>query len=159
MRSHTLILILFTVMATMSCQTANHAKAPQNDALEDLGGEQWRVRLSWQTETEMNAFGFYIHRADSPEGETRVINASSPVHAAGTTTIPQRYRYYDLDVEPGKTYYYKLEQVDVDGSSQIIIGADGLVPGEARPLTAEERDEIRLKGTMFRDEATNQARI
>lgn len=121
--------------------------------------EQWRVRLSWQTETEMNAFGFYIHRADRPDGETRVVNAKSPVHAAGTSTIPQRYRYYDLDVEPGKTYYYKLEQVDVDGTSQIIIGADRLVPGEAKPLTPEERDEIQVKGPMFRDEATDQARI
>ncbi len=146
-----LMILVFAVVA--GCQSTS--VRPEGTSIQD----QWRVRLSWQTETEMNAFGFYIHRADSPDGETRVINAQSPVHAAGTTTIPQRYRYYDLDVEAGKTYYYKLEQVDVDGTSQIIIGADGLVPGEAKPLTAEERDEIRLKGTMFREEATDQARI
>lgn len=147
MRLKNLPIALLTLAAIWGCQSVrqNHGSAAE---------EPWRVRLTWQTETESNAFGFYIHRAESPEGETRVINAQSPVHAAGTTTIPQRYRFYDLEVEAGKTYYYKLEQVDLDGSSQFIVGADQLVPGEAKPLTPEESDEIQQRGIMYREEAT-----
>jgi hypothetical protein len=123
------------------------------ESSDDVDPGQWRVRLTWQTETESNAFGFYIHRADSPDGAMRKLNPQSPVHAAGTTTIPQRYRYYDLDVDAGKIYYYKLEQVDLDGASQFIIGADRPIPGEAKPLTADESREIQIRGIMFREEA------
>jgi len=141
-------LVLAAVLAMIG--TGCHTTESSGDA--DPG--QWRVRLSWQTETESNAFGFYVHRADSPDGAMRKLNPQSPVHAAGTTTIPQRYRYYDLDVDEGKTYYYKLEQVDLDGSSQFIIGADQPVPGETKPLTADEAREIRDRGLMYREEAT-----
>jgi len=115
--------------------------------------EAWRVRLNWQTETELNAFGFYVHRAEEPGGPMKVINPDTPLHAAGTTTIPQRYRYYDLNVEAGKTYYYKLEQVDTDGSSHFIAGEDQPVPGESKRLSEDETTEIHTRGVMFREEA------
>lgn len=142
-----LMVASLTVLLT-GCLTSRHVThpgAPEPDV--------WRVRLNWQTETELNAFGFYIHRADALDGPMTVLNPDAPVHAAGTTTIPQRYRYYDLEVEAGKTYYYKLEQVDIDGSSRFIIGADQPVPGESKLLSVDEAEEIRAHGTKYREEA------
>lgn len=148
-----MLAIGLVAVALAGCRTSPHGTRPAADSSAGAQPGTLRVRLTWQTETELNAFGFYVHRADTTDGPMEVINRETPVHAAGTTTIPQRYRYYDLEVEAGKTYYYKLEQVDSDGSSHFIVGADRPVPGEPKPLTEDESAEIRAHGIMYRQEA------
>ncbi len=141
------------VLAAAGCQTSDSGKLHASSASKGARPGDWRVRLTWQTETESNAFGFYIYRSESADGEMKVVNPDAPLHAAGTTTTPQRYRYYDLEVDGGKTYYYKLEQVDGDGSSRFIIGEEQPVPGEPKRLTDVEVAEIREHGVMYRQEA------
>jgi hypothetical protein len=69
------------------------------------------VKLSWSTATELNNSGFEVERRTA-NGEWRKIGF---VKGAGTTTTAQNYSYVDKELSVGK-YYYRLKQVDFDGS-------------------------------------------
>jgi len=74
------------------------------------------VIVEWTTESEFNLAGFNVYRSDDPEGSFLKLNhvlipASSDPVARGS------YVYTDTAVTAGVTYYYKLEDVELDGSS------------------------------------------
>ena len=69
------------------------------------------VVLSWATATETNNSGFGIERSEDNINFTNI----GFVPGFGTTTEPKSYSYTDQSVNSGK-YYYRLKQVDFDGS-------------------------------------------
>jgi hypothetical protein len=69
------------------------------------------VYLNWTTATEINNQGFDIER--SPNNVT--FEKIGFVPGFGTTTEPKSYSYTDQSVSNGK-YYYRLKQIDYDGS-------------------------------------------
>ena len=69
------------------------------------------VTLNWSTATELNNQGFEIQR--STEGKE--FFTFGFVNGHGTTTEQQYYSYADKNLDNGK-YYYRLKQVDYDGS-------------------------------------------
>ncbi len=72
------------------------------------------VLLSWQTVTELNNYGFYVQRrAEAQEQFVELPN--SFVAGNGTTIQPNDYAWTDENVAPGR-YYYRLRQVDLDGT-------------------------------------------
>jgi hypothetical protein len=68
------------------------------------------VILSWSTATEVNNQGFEIQRKTN--GEYQRIGF---VEGNGTTTELQNYTFRDKNVNAG-SYYYRLKQVDFDGT-------------------------------------------
>ncbi|MEA3345719.1 MAG: hypothetical protein U9Q78_05670 [Chloroflexota bacterium] len=74
------------------------------------------VILEWKTGTEFDNAGFYLHRSTAETGE--YIPISSFIPSEGDGVIGAEYSYLDQDVQSGTTYYYKLESVDMDGSSE-----------------------------------------
>jgi hypothetical protein len=135
-----------TATSTTSATSASTAK-------QDVAVGQPRCVLRWQTETESNSFGYYVFRADSGATEFQCVNVGNPLHAAGTSTMPLKYVYFDLSVALGKTYLYKLQGVDLDGSTEWVIGGETPAPGRPKPLTEAEVEEIRTKGPAYREEA------
>jgi len=73
------------------------------------------VLLSWTTATETNNSGFEIERStDGIEFYTVAF-----VQGAGTTTESREYIYTDnVEYKCGESFYYRLKQVDLDGSVQ-----------------------------------------
>jgi len=69
------------------------------------------VVLAWQTATETNNSGFDIERSEDNANFVRI----GFVPGAGTTTETRSYSYSDNEVSGG-TYYYRLKQIDYDGS-------------------------------------------
>jgi hypothetical protein len=69
------------------------------------------VILNWSTATELNNQGFEIERSE----DNISFNKIGFVPGFGTTTEPKIYSYSDQSVNNG-TYYYRLKQVDYDGS-------------------------------------------
>jgi len=69
------------------------------------------VVLYWSTATETNNQMFEIERRTAESEYVRV----GYVDGAGTTTEPRDYSYTDRTVGTG-TYYYRLKQIDFDGS-------------------------------------------
>ncbi|GBD86197.1 hypothetical protein BMS3Abin03_00107 [bacterium BMS3Abin03] len=68
------------------------------------------VYLNWTTATEQNNLGFEVQRQMNSEFTTIGF-----VNGFGTTTETHNYNYTDGNVQTG-TYFYRLKQVDYDGS-------------------------------------------
>ncbi len=75
-----------------------------------------QVILNWSTETENDNAGFNIYRAESEAGEYIKIN-NSLIPAKGSSTEGASYQFVDTDVQNRKTYYYKLEDIDLNGTA------------------------------------------
>jgi hypothetical protein len=73
---------------------------------------QGRVILNWSTATETNNRIFEIERRAVDDGQFITIGF---IEGHGTTTEPKDYTYMDVNVVPGQ-YYYRLKQIDFDGS-------------------------------------------
>jgi hypothetical protein len=71
------------------------------------------IRLRWETAFELNNMGFNLYRASTPDipplplNET-IIPSQNPGGGFGAS-----YEYVDESAEPGMTYYYWLESVDI----------------------------------------------
>ncbi|GAB2771577.1 hypothetical protein GCM10027175_06340 [Hymenobacter latericoloratus] len=76
-------------------------------------GKPEGVRLSWATAAELNNARFEIQRSSNGRNFTAV--ASLP--GQGTSTTSRTYSWLDT-APPVGTVYYRLRQVDADGSSQ-----------------------------------------
>ena len=77
-----------------------------------------KVVLKWETGTEINNIGFNIYRSETEDGGYVKINGNI-IPAKGSSTHGAVYKFKDTTVDPGKTYFYKLEDIDsVTGSTQ-----------------------------------------
>ncbi len=74
------------------------------------------VFVEWTTASELDTAGFNLYRSDAPDGVFTQVNQtlipSSPDPLTGGS-----YSYTDYAVQPGQTYYYELEDVELDGNS------------------------------------------
>ena len=75
-----------------------------------------RVVLSWSTESETDNAGFNLFRSESENGNYTKINASL-ISGKGSSTQGAFYEFVDNNVQNRKTYYYKLEDIDLNGTS------------------------------------------
>ena len=84
-----------------------------------------KVLVSWQTATEINNAGFNLERSKDNLSYNEI--AFIPGH--GTTTYKSEYSYTDNPTLSGK-YYYRLKQVDLDGSFEYsdIVEVDVNIP-------------------------------
>ena len=69
------------------------------------------IILNWSTATEKNNYGFDIERSK----DKTTFNKIGFVKGNGTTTEQKKYSYVDNNLSSGK-YYYRLKQIDLDGS-------------------------------------------
>ncbi len=69
------------------------------------------VNLNWETATETNNSGFDVERSS----DNRNFASIGFVEGNGTTSERSAYSFADGNVETG-TYYYRLKQIDFDGS-------------------------------------------
>jgi hypothetical protein len=74
------------------------------------------VILEWSTESETDNAGFNIYRSESENGQYTKIN-DTLIPAQGSSTQGASYEFTDKDVQNRKTYYYKLEDIDLNGTS------------------------------------------
>ena len=76
------------------------------------------VILKWETESEIDNAGFNLYRSTSENGEYIKINTSL-IPTQGSTTQGASYEFIDKEVKNRKTYYYKLEDIDLQGVSTL----------------------------------------
>jgi len=73
------------------------------------------VQLTWISQTETNLMGYNVYRNSSDDlGSARQI---CPMIAGTNTSQAQTYVYEDRDLVEDGTYYYWLQNVDLDGSN------------------------------------------
>ena len=73
------------------------------------------VTLQWITQTETNVLGYYIYRGKSEEASEAVL-VSDMIAATNTSTL-QSYIFVDSELQEQGTYYYWLQNLDMDGSN------------------------------------------
>ena len=88
-----------------------------------------RVVIEWVTESEIDNAGFNLYRAESENGEYVKVNESL-IPTEGSVTQGETYQYIDENVKNRRTYYYKLEDIDLNGTSTM----HGPVSAEPRRL-------------------------
>jgi len=93
------------------------------------------VKIDWSTGNEVDNLGFYVQRSDTEGGPYTRIN-SSIILAQGGVSWGADYTYTDTNVENGRTYWYKLEDVDrYQGST--LHGPVSATPGASTSSTWE----------------------
>jgi len=101
--SHTWNLILSVQLACFSAET------------EPFKG----VRLNWQTTSETGNVGFNIYRSQRPVRHLLGGNDSNFESVNAQLISPESdgdYSFIDATAKAGQTYYYKLEDIDVNGN-------------------------------------------
>jgi len=72
------------------------------------------VQLRWTTATEINNFGFAVERS----ADGRNWKEIGFVAGAGNSSIERRYAFSDTRIEAAPAYFYRLRQIDRDGSEE-----------------------------------------
>ncbi|MGQ9600086.1 MAG: hypothetical protein ACUVWZ_11800 [Anaerolineae bacterium] len=96
---------LYIICGPQAVTLASFSAAPAGNA----------IRLEWTTATELENMGFNLYRATSPAGPQVKLNDSLIASQAPGSALGASYEFVDASVQPGVTYYYWLEDVDVYG--------------------------------------------
>lgn len=76
------------------------------------------VTLRWVTESEIENLGFNIYRSTKYNDQFSIIN-DQLIPGAGNSSQRHEYEYVDRDVTNGIKYWYKLEDVDYSGNTEL----------------------------------------
>lgn len=96
------------------CVTITSSTAVRLSSMSAARGNNGAM-LIWKTGSEVNTAGFNLYRAESKDGPYTRINAQ--LIAATNTVTGNSYAYEDTTALPGKTYFYQLEDVELNGTS------------------------------------------
>jgi hypothetical protein len=88
-----------------------------------------KVTLQWKTESEVDNAGFNVWRAEFEKINTSLISAK------GSPTQGVSYQFIDKNVQNRKMYLYKLEDIDLKGTSTM----NGPVSAVPRMINGIER--------------------
>ena len=83
------------------------------------------ISLAWKTDHEFNNKGFEIQRSNNGS-DWYAINF---INGTGESTVTRNYNYTDRALAPG-TYYYRLNQKDMDGKSTYSAIASATISGK-----------------------------
>ncbi len=76
--------------------------------------------IEWETASEQDNLGFVLLRSETENGlfeEIASYQTTDKLRGQGTKLTETKYLYEDShNTQPGKTYYYKLVSVDLDGT-------------------------------------------
>ncbi len=106
--------------------------------------EAEHILVTWETASELNHQGFHLYRAESEAGPWLRLNPTLISSPAPGSPQGQAYRWEDRNVSRNATYYYRLEAVGMDNSTEIIgITAVTYAPSRGHlwlPLVAHNDD-------------------
>ena len=88
--------------------TLSHFRAAQHES---------GVIVAWTTASEVNNAGFNILRSQARKGAFVKVN-STLIFGAGTTAEANTYTWTDKTAKPNTAYYYRIEDVSLEGTRQ-----------------------------------------
>lgn len=77
------------------------------------------VVLTWETASEVGTAGFNIYRAEAPAEDAFTQVNAELIPAEGDEVLGASYRYEDYAVSAARKYFYRIEEVEWDGTSQL----------------------------------------
>jgi hypothetical protein len=106
-----------TVQQTLSYPPSDVSLPVQMTEITAAASAKEGIVLTWSTESEVNSAGFFVWRSEAETGEYRKISAAF-IPGRGNSSSRTGYRFSDPDAAAGKTYWYKIEAVSMDGKSE-----------------------------------------
>jgi Secretion system C-terminal sorting domain len=85
------------------------------------------IKLSWETATEINNYGFDIERENNNSDWQKI----GFINGSGVSNVLKSYSYIDSTVKDGTNYSYRLKQIDNDGNYNYSTS----IKIETKPLT------------------------
>ncbi len=76
------------------------------------------VVLTWETASEVGAAGFNVYRSPVGEDDFTQVNETL-IPAQGDEMVGANYRFEDSNVRPGVRYQYRIEEVELDGTTTL----------------------------------------
>jgi hypothetical protein len=76
------------------------------------------IELRWETASEVGSAGFHVWRSETADGDYERITTSL-IPGQGNSSSGATYNFTDKNYEGNATYYYRIEQVDADGGSEM----------------------------------------
>jgi hypothetical protein len=76
------------------------------------------IIVQWDTASELNTAGFNVLRGDSSAGPLARLN-SEVIPASLDPLVGGTYVYTDTNVAFGRTYYYRVEEVEFGGNTAL----------------------------------------
>lgn len=111
-----LVVISTANQGEISIQSTSNAEALPVELISlNATVEQNNINIAWQTANELNNAGFEILRSL----DAKNFDYIAWVESTDYSTDWKSYSYLDSDVKEGKTYYYRLNQKDIDGKSTL----------------------------------------
>ncbi|MFQ5454664.1 MAG: fibronectin type III domain-containing protein [Nitrospirota bacterium] len=105
------------------------------------------IILRWTTASEHDNEGFNIYRKTSADGPLMRLN-SSLIPSKGGLTSSSEYYFTDTTAERGKTYYYRIEDIDIHGIAtlQSMISVTNIIDDAVEILPV--RDDMKEDRTI-----------
>gem|GEM_PF-3313709 len=107
-----------TTTTTISSTTTTQLPTLINLISFDADAGNGSVTLAWKTASEIENAGFNLYRSESKQGNYTKINEQL-IPAKGSAVQGADYIFIDKNVKNGRTYYYKLEDIDTAGKRTI----------------------------------------
>jgi len=112
---------------------ADHSLPVQMANIHASARRERGVVVHWQTESETDCAGFHVLRSETENSKYSRITTAL-IHGHGNSSSKQTYEFEDRNVQTGKLYWYKIEEVSTNGVSSFF----GPVSVEAvNPVPAE----------------------
>lgn len=86
------------------------------------------VLVTWETANELSLLGFNVQRSDMIDGVYTQVNDGLILAQHPGEPLGGFYSWLDRTVEPGETYFYRLEALEIGGGSSIV----GLASAKAK---------------------------
>jgi hypothetical protein len=77
-------------------------------------GQSDGIEIQWTSQTEVNALWYHLQRR---QGESGAYQEIACLDAYGNSETPRTYRHRDVNVSPGKKYFYSLIDEDALGNT------------------------------------------
>lgn len=88
------------------------------------------IDLYWLVDSQINNLGFYMERSNDQVNFQEI----GFVEGTGTTTLQQEYFFTDTNIQMGKIYYYRIKQIDYNGTIEIFPVISVVTPPENKEL-------------------------
>lgn len=112
------------------------------------------IQVNWATATEINNSGFEVQRSTDGTNFTSI----GWVPGAGNSSTTLTYGYPDHNVVANQLYYYRLKQVDFDGTSEttyvvsaMIVSSNTFTISEFIPNPTENDSRIEIMTSTDKD--------
>jgi hypothetical protein len=86
------------------------------------------VDIKWETSIEKDHLGFNVYRSNADGGGYVQINDSLVRNINTATSYRGKYRFIDNDVINGKSYFYYIEDIEIDNTTAEVHGPISATP-------------------------------